>query len=721
MPTRTVYTSKDIGDKESFSPDKKKNKSDKRVSFVSNRPVLGTQNNNLAQVVNHHISLGVESIYSIMVGGLSLSTVSFNSILDTIMMLVQVPVIFVLYEKSEFGFERKCFSIQKSKHTKVKIENLVDAFKEHEKVRFEKSLIPIWDKPEDAKYWVLIIKNKAVSYEVLEIVSSINDIRSIWDMAGYKIMKIFDPNYYLDVDIDDFLSLLINTVKNRLDYEKKKIDGESNKAFLEKAGVRSEIELLGKTEFGTFLKGIKENTTQYKISGQGVVDAAYEKLTRNLVAVSNIHNEEVTDDAKIPNFLLFVRDYNVHDGYSRYKKTYDYRVRILVCSKQREDFKRNLKWIAKNKNKRKEIYLKQVSQSVNSDEIDSELRLKYEELSHQANEEFFKKIDSLEGIDEILDILEKPYGETTRSMSDRVFDSSISLYRDPFSSNASLLRIFSARKISELPADKFSDLENEQRDDVLRTVVVQYLIESMAHKPFDKKLNLWITLSPIQISGAIWGVAGYVVRTLLPENILNKSKQISEYNKSWLRNYQVYQTVSGGLKRNLRVYLSKYYEQFVSEVYSAWAIELHYKMGLLIEESHKEQLVGNVDLIEELKKLNSRLRSLSRIFPYDVVQIKLIPYDKVYPFPNNSSPAQAFFARNLIAEISMENNEKFPNEPVKLIQANDKLFIDSTRIAISITDAFLRRIAENTATRYLPSLIREEILSTNNINGEHHD
>ena len=636
-----------------------------------------------------------------MVGGLSLTTVSFNILFDAIMMVVQVPITFVLYKREDGKFKIKCFSIQKNWRARKKISELVDNFKERNEEQFNKNIIPIWNKKDQSKYWILIIKNDPTSdYQILDIKEHISEIKCIWDAAGYKITKIFDPEYYSDIDIDGFLDSLVRTVERRVEYEEAKI----NQINLEKIILQEETELLEEAYFNRFLRGIKENTTNYKISGQGVLDLVYEKVTRNLIASSSGHKKEDGENGKLPNFLLFVRDYNAPDGYSRHEGIYDYRARILVCSKQREDFRRNFEWIAKHKKERAYRYLSQISKPSHLDHENHKLYSIYKKLAKEANREFLIKISSSEGIEEILNILEKPYGKTTRSMSDRVFDSSVSLYRDPFSSNAGLSRIFPGKQIEDLP-QKFSEIQGEQRDDVFRTITVQYLLESMVYKPFSKDLYLWITLSPIQIAGTIWGVAGYTIRVSQPQlkpdyQKFFSQKEISEYNKSWLRNYQAYQTVKGSLKRNLRIYLNKYYEQFVSEIYAEWAVDLYKEL----EGIRGNNKASSVILYKKVEDLNSRFRSLSRVFPYDVVQVNLekIKNSDFYPFPNDSSSSQAFFSSEIGAIISVIPNKKFIFDPVKLMQVDDKLFIDNAKMAIAMSDAFIKRIAEGITIGKLP-------------------
>jgi len=201
---------------------------------------------------------------------------------------------------------------------------------------------------------------------------------------------------------------------------------------------------------------------------------------------------------------------------------------------------------------------------------------------------------------------------------------------------------------------------------------------------------LQIMLNPIEVGGRVWAVAGYATRSKDPRSEFASGKDIDQYDKYWSMNYHIYRDVNERMKKNLRTYMNRFYENFVAKQYEQWLYTLT-SGGM--KDGQKRSLTEAQD------ELNRILRSLSCVFPYNVVEGELKRTEEGIPVPASESaledPETGDKARRALAGkhwatyMSVTDYSRFPPAPGV---DDTKTFVDIVDVAVAMTDRTIRLV-----------------------------
>lgn len=619
----------------------------------------------LREIIDGQISLTVEAIWAGLHAVPDPQSVSFRHILNRIMILVQSPITFILFIQGDDGALERQYTFNKHPRHHRDINAQGDIASKRDMFRLF-----------GTKYFLLVL-NATSPYEFSIIppldIDHLPEKPNNEDIVRYKMTKITNPASYKFYG--QFSSIIHRSLAACKDWPQG--------AAIRASKLRPAVKLIDHDKFFTALRS---NTTQYYLDGYGVVDRVYRKIKKGIESISS--GNEQPDAAKLTNFILFVRDYAAHDGYIRHA-SYNYRLQILICSNQRSDLKDFF-------GKHMRGNMAALKKAVRMEKVLREEEIKkpyYKKLARDAALRFFEILNRPTGDEDLLKILETPFGVAARSMADPVFDG-VTFFRDPFTEGG-LSRCF-----PENEGAAFKELNLEQQDDVLRITICRHLFEAMAPQiqgvmpienskalatngkeiqksPVDR---LQIMLNPVELGGRVWCVIGHLTRSIEPTKTLTDSKTINLLASYWLQNYHIYQTINERAKKNLRVYMSQLYEATVGNIYQEETLKF---LGRLTKSAVVQSAV------------NERLESLSCLFPYDVVQIELEPRGAGEAWPQGPADGgdrasrRAVFSEGVVSVVSKEPNFVFPPAP-SLAPGVATKFVSETDVAVAMSDAILR-------------------------------
>jgi hypothetical protein len=618
----------------------------------------------LQNIIDRQIALSVEAVWACLHAGPDPKSISFRHILNRIMILIQSPVTFVLFQNSEGKRPIRRYTFNKHPRHASDIN-----------ARAADSNIGQMFQLFGTEYYLLVLEAQApylfrvISPPTGESTHSV----TMKDVVRLKLARITDEASY--AWYERFKTLAANSIIACQDH-KEAVDNPIQPLRLKESS----------DDYSRFLRTLKSNTTQYELDGYGVVDRVYRKIKKGIESISGSGERNAT----LTNFILFIRDYAVPNNYLRHGD-YNYRLRILICSTQRSDlisfFEMQIKGDRRQlqEAKKKEAYLFR---------YELEDKPYFNSIAKAAARKFFNILGQPDGVSELLRILEAPFGITSRSMADPVFDG-VTFFRDPFTQGG-YNRCFPEGH-GGLP---FDELSSEHQDDVLRVTICRHLFDGMAAPPLhrgsarqtrkqtladEKNIaenvdRLQIMLNPVELGGRVWCVIGHVTRSIKPEKSLTDQKTVDSLTSYWLENYHIYQTINERAKKNLRIYMSQLYEDTVGRVYKE---EMLKYLGQRVKSSTIEAAV------------NGRLQALSCVFPYDVVKVGLTPTANGKPWPEGPADGstefsrRAIFSQKVVSVVSKQHNRVFPPAP-GLAPGAAADFVSETDIAVAMSDAVLR-------------------------------
>lgn len=626
-----------------------------------------SQRASLEIAVSNHIRLGAEAVFSGVFSGPSPNSLSFHHLLNRVMVVAQVPVTFIIFSTDSEPLREVYRS---NNHPRHRAE--LDAVSEEAALRMD-LMIPLWD--EVGKYKLLVIK--ADDYQFLPLIrqKQIPENPNAWDLAAYKIEKLLDGNQYKAYG-PKFRSFFFRSIEK---VDRGKTDRKVSKRLFAVPG----SDFIKEHFDTTMLK----HDTRWRVLGRGVVDRIYTKLEKNILSISNPDNS----NGRLTNFVLFARDYsNVDEGWLRYG-CYDYRLRLMLGSRQKEEIRRHLREWSRGGERywREERFLQQVDRIADKGAAGM--------LAREVSDEFWRLLLSGDhGIDRLVDNLGDYFSKNSRSIADPVFDG-VSFFRAPFAKDAGMGRCFDPGAGRVIP-DSFGDvLDQDTINDLLRIVTCQYIFESMATHSEDRDGFLQIMLNPIEVGGRVWGVVGYVTRSRSPDVKFSDApdghEYVSSYNAYWLQNYHIYQDVNERMKKNLRTYMNRFYEAAVAKAYAG-------VLRKLLSKADSEPGVDEDPVAREkevCRELSQRFEALSCYFPYDVVkgEIRMSPLHKlVVPDSGRGvlgdgepmeSARTALFALGWGFLVDTEAASCFPDAP----GGRSGGFVDAVDVAVAMTEELL--------------------------------
>lgn len=645
--------------------------------------------NNLTAILNKHITLGIEAIYSTMISGQSPEAVSFHHILNRIMIVAQIPINFVVFERVNGKWIDRFQSNIHPRHKNI-IKDVCNKVKDDQ-------LISLWG---SKKYSLLVlIADYMYEFPVLEKIENIKDVSTILNAASYKIIQILKKENYSGYvnhnKNSSFTEYLISSVDECVRVQiNKKTTKKISADYLEYKNTKnSKIE---QNIFNDIDRKLLKNTTNYFLTGTGIIDKVFKKVSRNLIALSGSSNNPL----KITNFILFARDYGHNDEKYLRHEEYDYRLRAIMCSQQEKELNDHLRYLLKHHKdmeyantidkSRKTIYEKQIEKLIDKDEQAASLALSasniiWDKLGINKNE------PCAEGIKYLVTLFGSHYGSTTRSMADPVFYG-INFFRAPFDEDAGMRRCFVNGYIpDDFNLHNLSD-DNSQKKDILRAVMFQYLVESMVSEYADDiddidDIKLTLQLSPIELGGRVWGVATYAARTSDPTSALDTPDRLSRFNMFWLQNYHFQRDITDRLKKNLRTHMNDFYVESVATCYVKWVNDINR---------------SKVRFSEAIEKINSVFKGLSCYFPYDMVSIEICaPSTLGSPMPtmrnnyNDDGKNEAAFGLKRVAKVSIIPSSCFPRPHGAGEKYMNFKFVSPISVAIKMSDALFIHIDES--------------------------
>lgn len=623
------------------------------MSVEDNRQLLKT-------ILDRHVHLGVESILSSVYVGSDLKTLSFYHLANRLMMVVQMPITFVLYAQEEGALRSEHHRTNHhARHQPAISNSLAKVVGDDSKYFF-----PLWDIEGPGKKYFLVALRADSHYQFLPltVIRVVDEIEDLWDAAAYKLFHVLESSHYASHGTA-FSIFLPPTLDN--------LEKVSSAAAMHKPTL--DAKLLEKYD-----QGLLKNTTSYMgLSGLGALDRVFQKINSNISRVSESASRHLSGDKQATNFILFAREYvsNATPGWRH--KVYDYDIRILLCSRQRAELEALLRNMKSNKPIHKALFQAELNKSGLSDKAEGRA------LFNEAEDHFWSLVES-EQYATVLDIYGDRFSEHARSMADPAFDG-VSLYRQPFSRDGGLERVFGH---SDLPQSFDAlDTDDPRRNDLLRMIICQHFFHVFARSEPTDGLILQMMLNPIELGGKVWGVVGFATKSFPYDKKFDfedssPKSVIRLYDKVWTKNYHIYRDVNERFKKNLRSYMNRYYERFISEIFGTW-----------IKDGQKEE---SVLLSKAMAELNTTLRSLSCVFPYNVVEMKAVrtegeafPYPKDVTFPGGFENRRVLLARNLALVVNVVAESCYLPPPGVTVEATSG-FVDAVDVAVAMTDESLK-------------------------------
>jgi hypothetical protein len=617
-------------------------------------------------LLDRQVELIVEAIYAGVFSGPNPQGVSFRHIINRVMILVQSPITFILLEKVSATYKIK-FRFNKNKRHEARIEELV----QQEVSSGGKNLFNLFD----TEFYILGLiaevgeKNKYDHiYDGFNILLKNesrlkNNVKSHWDNIAYKLESIFSKEKYIKNYGENFVLILHEAIKKC---------NESN-LIKNPQLVNDYDENESKELFGKYLKSLTEDEQKYELNNDGLIDRVYKKSSNNLKYIADsefLYNNDSIKD-RLPNFLLFIRDYCVPKNYKRFNGVYDYNIRILMPSAQKNDVIKFLRGLltrlltandASTKTAIKTEYLRHLQQSKDSNSV---------LLAASLNEFFWNSLQSKDGVVQVANWMDGALSINARSMADHVFDG-VTMFINPFDGGG-IKRCFPTLGDNEtIPVSDISLVNEETRIDLQRLILCHYLFDAMAGGYVERDgKHLSIMLNPVELGGRIFGVIGYVTRA---HDRYLKNPDPEKQDRYWRQNYHIYQDVNTRIIKHLRLYMERFYAKVVAEEYVECLMGMPTKTPL-------DDLTASI---------NKRFSQLTSFLPYDKMVCKMAESTarasnttELYPDAQHSNFTSA--TRDYHGELSLSADTPFPIAPGR--EASDtSRFVNVRDVAVQMTE-----------------------------------
>ena len=617
----------------------------------------------IQEVLDRHVTLGVEAIFSAIYTGPGDDTISFYHLGNRIMMVMQVPMTFVVIKYVNDVPAEYYRTNHHPIHKKIVDKSIVKAISNPDRYFFN-----VWHRADDtspiSKYYLVALRaDSSYRFEPMAVHKKVGPSIDVWTAASYKLGEILDGNRYLKYG-DAFLLKLPRTLDGLERHERERL---STHAIGCAAGIDEEVK-------NYFDNALLKNSTRYDLSEHGVLDKVFQKIERNISRIGS--RSHTTSAPKLTNFLLFSRDYFCDHGKSwRHGGNYNYNIRILLCSKQRAEIASYFEWMGSNRLLCESSFASQIDKT--------QSKLGATNILREINDLFWGYIEDGR-IQELLVILSAYFSKYARSMADPVFEGA-SFYSAPFSNDLGLRRVFHDEKIP----NTLRDLEeNDIRvNDMLRVITCHYVMQGFVLGNDDPESMLQVMLNPIEVGGKVWAVAAFVTKNRSFGSKLQIPNNLANYESVWSKNYHIYRDINERFKKNLRTYMNRFFEETIGIIFVRWISDL--KRGA--------KTSSRADLEDSL---NRALNFLSCVFPYNVVQarIRYVP-SKCFPWPSSAEDSlvegesrhdrRALLGEHVAVYVDATELSCFPAAPGVSLKATAQ-FVDATDVAVAMTDATIR-------------------------------
>jgi hypothetical protein len=720
--------------------------------------------------LDRRITLIVESVVGSFLSGDNPESTSFRHVLNRVMVLLQMPLTFILCKqegKDDSIYYRERYRFNNHPRDKLDIDRcLKECIDDKQKSGFFR----LFGTP---FYVIAIVIGKSDSgirsFEVLERTSTplttdglvayqfeeiLNEKRYVSYGRNFKnfitnSIKACIANYRIPLHKEKtclcengkYLHFLVRksirqlTLKNSDFILKKRIVLKTTADKLEKFKEKNrkpDIKIDALFEVEEIQKKMLLSNKDYgrvpRLTENGYLDRIFRKIRDNLAAITRLTNstshisiDSLKEKPAPANYVIFTRDYRENTPGKHYQRhgIYDYRVKIALCDKQKNDIR---EYLSRIKGQRENL----ASYETKLDRNFCDNFPKIAELAHELDDYFWSRIDSKDedgNFSFFIKILEDYFGLQARSASDIVFVEGVIHFRRPFA-DGGIGRCFPKTALENIPASlseikdrrsEFGDIEN----DLIRMVICYYWFQGMTAK-FEQNNNteLGIMLIPVEIGNRIWSVIGYF--TSLYKVGENKDEIEMETNKeAWDINYHIFQDVHDRLKKDIRQSMAHCYRDMLAHYYSESIDPVNLKETFAGTSSEKQR-------IEKLETwINMKFGALTPFFSYDQVTLKIkekeggpagkkvsVASDEKFTDPQNchnitssSSDSRedgAYLTHEYHCDIHTDvQNFFYPNAPVssqqRKIDQNGNVpekpynFVNENDIKVRLTDSIVRK------------------------------
>jgi hypothetical protein len=368
-----------------------------------------------------------------------------------------------------------------------------------------------------------------------------------------------------------------------------------------------------------------------------IFDGEYRKIRKSALLVGK-------EADSVPNIFFSIRTFSqkecrFDDGKHNGRRLYPYGIRLIIPDAQREDLKKGFRKLHKDYGV-----------------VKKRPRLKDAHGAH-IDDYFWEKLETDEGIDEILDTLASPYGIYARGMSDTVFMSGyINIKEDPFS--------FGATNRLEKPELEKGYDSNDYRISVYfhYMLLIFYLQKNKLPTKEKQKENLFVLLVPGNVGGSPLFCTGFVFK-----------REGQGDHQSWLDSYHFYHSIRHYLIRSIR---RKIRSLYLYEIQNVYENEQDDFLDSIVEKD-----IFFPDNISE--RINSKFKELSRVYPFQYIELKYVSKTEQSSYEKKHVP---LFFLNYAGSNALFAVHAYDN-PFFMSHINSDQFLGEARIKECLLEA----------------------------------
>lgn len=643
-------------------------------------------------LLDRRIHLMTQSVCGAFLGGNDPTDVSFRGVLTRIMVLTQVQIVFVLFEKEEESTDKyKVIFDFYHKTNKTKIDHEVEEINNNDNI--ENYLFNLFG---TSYYLLCILINKTSGRYTYTPIYNTNEsnVTNKNDLIAYQLRNLLSIDYYMGFGIGRHLKNLIN---NCLDKCKNSIRKNNSLCY-----EQGEYDFPFQDKFNTSL--LQTKSFLYKLKGYGYLDNIYVKISKNLNHLSDFFND--SRDIKNTNYVLMIRDYTYY-GSLRFE-LFNYNVSIALCDSQKQEIKQNFLELKKTYNSKNPDIDKAAIRNAYLENMDSYYKNTndddrfYYKVAEKMNEWFWEELlndeTESESIENFISIIGEKFGSNARSVADLVFDG-VAHFRYPFEDGGihrcfskldNLVKIFGYFDNNSKYIEFFDNQINWnsiiENKDLQRLVVTHYWYNLMSGESKSSNNKLEMVLFPIEVGGKVWCITGFFIKSYCDNDDLTIDMKCSE--ESWYQNYHLYHDINARLKKELRYSLEEAYYQSLSHIYTEQLKEI-----ADIISNAERQKCSFIKVYED--RLNEKFLAITKIFPYKQVKVKI--REGIGMSPNNVDSNQinsisdgVYLNENLHLNIEILPNKFFPSPfdiEVKDDLEKKQRFIKETQLMVTLSEA----------------------------------
>jgi hypothetical protein len=400
------------------------------------------------------------------------------------------------------------------------------------------------------------------------------------------------------------------------------------------------IQTLVKSEEADEIKRFVEERNKDIKGNWHSLDRLYRRAREASLAIKKIGKDSPSvEDQNIPNLLFFLRAYDRENPRAeRAVKSdklfsgYAHNVSFLIPEKQQDEIRSCFEYLRIQSNKGRPYLGERYGEGWRFKNIG------YDNFANSLDAEFWSILmthtTKLDGIQTLLDILNKPIGTQTTSMVDAVFYYGTSMYRLPFRRDGGLGRLYALTSFYERLSEKekqqftFNDLDREKdaelRNDCLRVVVFFYISRMLA--PFCKDQNKkWtkVHLFPIDVAGAVVGSVGSITYEEKADTSIEsfslETVKLPIETMTWNQDFYFFVEIFSAVQRALRQQFRDFQINQLCNVVSE-------ELNRLIEsaEANADGFISKDVLQNFADKMNAQSKKIARICPYPAYVFNII-------------------------------------------------------------------------------------------------